>query len=293
MKSLVSIHKNAGDYLAVSRTTTDEKLIAMWLEGKSENTRAAYSLDIGLFFATIQKPIQAVMLEDLHAFARGLALAKVSSQARTRNAVKSLFSYAMSVGYIRMNPGAAWQTPKPPPDLAGRILTEEQVMTMLAREPDQRNHAILRLLYSSGVRVSELCSLTWHDVQPNAAIGGQITVLGKGNKRRSIPVSLNTYNEVLALRQEVGDDDPVFVSSYSDKPLDRSRVFRIVAEAGKRAGIKGVSPHWLRHAHASHALDHNAPIQLVKETLGHENIVTTNKYAHARPNTSSSTYLPV
>jgi len=95
-----------------------------------------------------------------------------------------------------------------------------------------------------------------------------------------------------ALRGDADYDAPVFTSRQGDEALTRVQVFNIVAKAAKRAGIPGkVSPQWLRHAHASHALDRGAPIHLVKETLGHANIVTTNNYAHARPSESSSTFL--
>jgi integrase/recombinase XerD len=286
---------NVGDYALVGRDTTDDRLIEMWLKkGKSENTKEAYRRDIDLFKSRVPKPIQAIMLSDLQEFSDSLesVFAKESSRARTRNAVKSLFSFAIEVGYIRVNPAAMLDTPKVPNNLAARIMTEEQVITMLSMEENERNRAILRLLYEGALRVSELCGLTWADVQPNAKIGGQVTVYGKGEKRRSVPISKAAYDMVLALRNGADYDGPVFTSRQGDKALTRVQVFKIVAEAAKRAGIPGnVSPHWLRHAHASHALDRGAPIQLVKETLGHANIVTTNNYAHARPNESSSTYL--
>jgi integrase/recombinase XerD len=80
-------------------------------------------------------------------------------------------------------------------------------------------------------------------------------------------------------------------ASRSGKPLERSRVTRIVREASQRAGITtNVSTHWLRHAHASHALDRGAPIHLVQATLGHRSVATTSRYLHARPDESSAAY---
>jgi len=286
-------HRNVGDYCAIARDTNDTKLIALWLDGKAYNTQVAYERDIQLFQTLVNKPIQDVLLEDVQTFGHLLTFNHLSSKARARNAVKSLFSFALRTGYIRINPAAAWRTPKTPDTLAERIMTQEQVYTVLANEKNARNHVIIRLLYNSAIRVSELCSLTWKDVQTNALTGGQITVFGKESKTRSIPISRETYGELLALRGAATLHDAVFVSFRSKKPLDRMQVFRIVQSAAHRAGIEGVSPHWMRHAHASHALDENAPIQLVKETLGHANIVTTNNYAHAKPNASSSTYLKI
>lgn len=293
-KALVKL-SNVGNYAVIGRDTTDDRLIDMWLhKGKSENTRQAYSRDIALFKSLVKKPIQAVLLEDLQAFSDALidAYDKESSRVRVRNAVKSLFTFAMEVGYTRVNPAAMVEAKKTPSDLAARIMTEEQVLNMLAREENERNRVILRLLYESGARVSELCALTWADVQPNATTGGQITVLGKGDKRRSIPVSKIAYDMLLTQRQGADYDEPVFKSPRKDDPLTRFQIFKIVVAAAQRVGIPGhVSPHWLRHAHASHALDRGAPVHLVRDTLGHASIVTTNTYAQARPSESSSTYL--
>ncbi len=117
---------------------------------------------------------------------------------------------------------------------------------------------------------------------------------GKGNKTRYVLISRGTFDELRRLAGESVDSDaPVFVSR-KDGPLDASQVHRIVKVAAKRAGLPGeVSPHWLRHAHASHALDRGAPISLVQATLGHASVQTTGKYLHARPNESSGRYLSV
>jgi len=98
---------------------------------------------------------------------------------------------------------------------------------------------------------------------------------------------------LVALRGAAGPDAPVFRSSKGG-PLDPSQVLRIVQAAAARAGLPGnVSPHWLRHGHASHALERGAPVHLVATTLGHASIATTGRYAHARPTDSSSRYLAV
>ena len=102
----------------------------------------------------------------------------------------------------------------------------------------------------------------------------------------------SVWNALMSLRKDAKDGDPVFRSRKGGH-LDESMVWRIVRKASKRAGIeKEVSCHWLRHAHASHALDRGAPIHLVQACLGHSSISTTGKYLHARPTDSSSRYLP-
>ena len=99
------------------------------------------------------------------------------------------------------------------------------------------------------------------------------------------------WQDLLSLDAPANPDAPVF-RSRTGKALDRSRVLRIVQEAAKRAGVDGdVSPHWLRHAHATHSLERGAPIHLVQATLGHASIATTSRYLHARPSQSSAQFL--
>jgi integrase/recombinase XerD len=94
--------------------------------------------------------------------------------------------------------------------------------------------------------------------------------------------------------RDAGVNEPVFSSRKLGGHLDRSQVLRVVQAAARRAGVAGkVSPHWMRHAHASHALDRGAPIHLVQATLGHSSVATTGRYLHARPTESSSKYLAV
>jgi site-specific recombinase XerD len=142
--------------------------------------------------------------------------------------------------------------------------------------------------------VSELCGLSWQDLQPGGD-SGQITVFGKGGVTRSIQIPPSVWKLLTSLRNAGAEsDDPVF---RSRKKIDGGRlrplaVFRIVRKAALRAGLQlPVSPHWFRHAHASHALDRGAPIHLVQATLGHASITTTGRYLHARPKESSGRFL--
>jgi site-specific recombinase XerD len=122
---------------------------------------------------------------------------------------------------------------------------------------------------------------------------GQVTLHTKGDESIAVLLSLNTWKELSKLRADSNDDDPVFISKKGGK-LDPSQVFRIVRKAAERANInKPVSPHWLRHAHASHALDRGCPIHLVKETLGHKSIAITGQYLHVKPEVSSSKFLSI
>jgi len=150
---------------------------------------------------------------------------------------------------------------------------------------------MLRFLYESGCRVSELCGLTWRDVQPRENGQAQVTIFGKGDKTRHVLISRRLHTELGRLRGEAGPDAPVF-PSRSGQALDQPAVFRVIQAAAKRAGIpQGVSPHWFRHAAASHALDNGAPISLVKEQLGHSSLEVTSVYVHARPTDGLFKYL--
>ena len=175
--------------------------------------------------------------------------------------------------------------------LADRILPETEIHRMLSLEPRERNRMLLTLLYASAVRVSELCNLCWRDVQANGE-GGQITVFGKGDQTRSIQLPPSVWKNLENLRGDAGEDRPLFPSRKRGGSLKPLGVLRIVRHAAARAGINlAVSPHWMRHAHASHALDRGAPIHLVQATLGHASITTTGRYLHARPKDSSGRFL--
>jgi len=297
--------------------TTDDQLITIWLHDKSDSTQEEYTRDIQQFREHVSVPLQLLTLPDVQTYADELKLLdiKPATIARRLKSIKSLLSFAQKTGYIRFNIGTMVKVPKFKKTLAERIMTEEQVFTMLAKEANARNHALLRLLYASGIRVSEVCDLTWRDVQPRED-AGQITVFGKGEKTRTILLMKEAFDEIMQLRVDVADTAPVFRSrggahGKAGGKLDASQVSRIVEAAAVRARIaiyteaimqdnkqiqrtrSRVSPHWLRHAHASHALENGASIAVVKETLGHESIETTASYTHVRPGTSSAQFLKI
>jgi integrase/recombinase XerD len=178
--------------------------------------------------------------------------------------------------------------------LAQRILDEDETLRLIEAAPPGRDRTLVKLLYASGVRVSELCGLCWRDTAARTATGGgQVTVFGKNGKTRTVLLKPAVWEQLSALRSPAaGPEEPVF-RSRKGGPLDVSQVRRIVYRASQSAGLPyRVSPHWLRHAHASHAIDRQAPLHLVQATLGHASIATTGRYLHARPDQSSGFYLP-
>lgn len=283
-----------GGYLGqVQQAENDHEVIGMWLHGRPETTQRAYAYEVKGLIQAIGKPLPSVTLGDLQRYFFTLGNLSPASRSRAINAAKSLFTFAQRIGYLQFNPCAAIISPKIKNTLAERILPESQVHALIALETHIRNRVLLRLTYGAGLRVSEVCGLKWKDAQSNGD-SGQITIFGKGGKTRVVLLSVDTWKELVGIRGTAGGDAPIFRSRKGAGHLHPSQAWRIVKGACTRAGIDAaVSPHWLRHAHASHALDRGAPIHLVQATLGHASVATTGKYLHARPGDSSAKYLGV
>jgi len=273
----------------------DTSLVELWLSLKtSAHTRRAYAAEIARFHAFAGKPLSGVTLADLQAFAEhlGQGSLKPASQNRALTALKSLLSFAQETGYLPFNAGAAVRLRPNRDALAQRILAESEIAKIIEAAPEGRDRLLLKLLYVSGVRVSEVCGLKWGDAMPRQD-GGQISVFGKGGKTRTVLLKRAVWQQLQSFRGAALAESPIFASRKGGGALDVSQVRRIVyAAAAKAALAKKVSPHWMRHAHASHALDRSAPIHLVQATLGHASVSTTGRYLHARPSESSSFYLP-
>ena len=289
----------------VAQADDDLHLIGLWLHGKSAHSQGAYKRDVDQFIDFVDLPLSQVRLQHFWQWADqlracGLAL---NSQARKLAAVKSLFSFGHRIGYLEFNVGAAVTLPTVPDRLNERILSEVIVQRILELETDLRNGVLLRLFYASGARVSELAHLIWGALMDRGTDGGrpvgQVTLLGKGQKTRTVLLSSDTWAEILEHYESekaagFGSRHDAVFRSRKGGSLSRQQIWRIVRKAARRAGLdQAVSPHWLRHAHASHALDNGAPIHLVKETLGHKSLTTTSKYTHAKPTDSSARYLKV
>ena len=280
-----------GFQIPPSQATSDDQLLELWLHSRPASTQRAYRADAGRFRHFVARELRRVTLADLQAFAGSLAALAEASRYRCLSAVKSLFAFGHLLGYFPFDVGRVLRLPAVRNRLAERILSEADLHRMLSLERDERNRLVLYLLYAAGVRRAELAGLRWQDLQATNE-GGQITVFGKGGKTRSIQLPLSLWKQAVALRGAGKDDDPVFLSRKGGAPLTDSGIWRIVKKAAQRAGLStAVSPHWLRHGHASHALDRGAPIHLVQATLGHASVATTGRYLHARPKESSSRYL--
>ena len=292
MKTQLALAEPVGFPSLVRQAQTDVQLLELWLHGRSGHTARYYRRNAGRFLAFVGKPLPMVTLGDVQAFTDTLADVAEGSRATAIASIKSLLTFGNRIGYLPVNVGAAVRLPKVKDTLAERILPELDVQRLIALLPAGRDHVMLRLCYAAGLRVSELVGIKRRDLQPRADGEGQVTVFGKGGKTRVILLPASVWREI----QGVGGAAP-------DAPLFRSRkgghlttrqAQRIVEAAAQSAGIEAaVSPHWLRHAHVSHALDRGAPAHVVRDTVGHANLSTTSRYAHARPTESSARYLAV
>ncbi|MBD2341999.1 tyrosine-type recombinase/integrase [Calothrix sp. FACHB-156] len=290
------------------------QLVSLWLATKrSKESHRAYENDIRAFvgFLLSEKPeqvrlsdidLRTININDVQAYAdflethptkTGKPLAP-ASRARRISAVKSLLAYGCKIKYLQFNAADDTLLPKPKDTLAERILSEMEVMTMVALTTKERDRLLIQLLYYTGARVGEVAALRWRDIRANRDGRGQVTLFGKGEKSRTVLIPQKVYEGLLGLRSKTDTKDAaVFKSRKGGQPLKDRQIRDIVAAAGKKAGIQGkVSPHWLRHSHASHSLDRGAPVQLVQRTLGHSSLHTTSRYAHAKPSDSSGLYLP-
>jgi integrase/recombinase XerD len=274
---------------------TDDKIVALWLRRyESENTVRSYKPKIKAFRAAVGS-LQRLTIEKMFSWAESLQGSPATRSANVAT-VKSLLRFAADMRYIPFDFGRPLKQPKRKDTLAERILTKEQALSIIeAAKGHRRNHALLRVLYSTGCRVSELVGLCWRDVQDRGGGRVQLTLFGKGGKTRHVLIfNQETCAALLSLRHGRCDTDAVFESRTWGGRLDRVNVDRLIKKYAKLAGVAGkVSAHWFRHAHASHSLDAGAPIHEVQHTLGHADLSSTSRYVHVRPDHSSSRFIAV
>ena len=237
---------------ALSKSLTDTEAIELWLRRqRCSATRSVYRRDMGRLTTCSDKTLAETDPLDLELFAEKLAgsgLAPIS-QGRTLAAIRSFFRLAERIGYCR-NVATGLELPRSEPALSERIIPQEDVKRMIELEPEGRNKVLLAVLYSAGLRVSELCGLRWRNLQARGD-AGQILIHGKGGRTRVVLLPAGAWGQFVPLKGTAAPDAPVF-ASRSGKPLERSRVRRIVRAASERAGIAAeVSSHWLRHGNPS------------------------------------------
>ncbi|HET6928403.1 MAG TPA: tyrosine-type recombinase/integrase [Hyphomicrobiaceae bacterium] len=280
-----------------TRATTDEQLLVSWLSSlTSGHTQRNFEMTARRFLVELRMGLRQATVEDVRD-----ALAKISagkSEASARQyvlRVKSLLGYAQKLGYTPFNAGATIKVRSDAANrganLAKRIMSEVEVSLLIRAAPSKRDRVMLEVIYAGGLRVSEIVALTWSDVLTRDQ-RVQLSIAGKGGKVRQVLLPEVVSRSLLSLRGDAGANDPVFISRKGAGRLLERTVNRMVKRAAAEAGVnEAVSPHWLRHAHGSHAIDRGASLPEVQTTLGHGNIATTSGYLHARPDTSSGLHL--
>lgn len=268
--------------------------IALWLAGRPATTQRAYSLEMKRLESSLSdRPFRSAELADLQRHAAALARLSLRSQARSIAALRSFYRFLARAGAIDRDPALPLISPAIPNDLAERILEAADVERLIASGGSALERLALRLLYMAGFRADELCGLRWRALGPRDE-GGQATVTGKGGKTRAVLLPPAIWGDLMALEPEnAAPGDPIFPAPRDPaRCMGQRQLLKIVKRAARAAGLSAkISSHWLRHAHASHALDAGAPIMLVRDTLGHASIATTNRYAHARPGDGSARFL--
>ncbi|MEX2513297.1 MAG: site-specific tyrosine recombinase XerD [Cyclobacteriaceae bacterium] len=275
--------KSFGYYLKIERSL-------------SANSMVAYGQDVEKLATYMEKNFPAVspleaQLYHLRQFVNDLAALPISefTQARIISGIKAFFKFLVYEDKISENPAKLLEAPKLTrklPDTLSFIEIEKILECIALGKPEgHRNRAILEMLYSSGLRVSELVNLKKGNVYGDI---GFLRILGKGNKERLVPIGrdalkyLDLYmNDVRVHQKPVkGHEEFVFLNRRG-KQLSRVMVFLIIKKLVAEAGIsKNVSPHTFRHSFATHLVEGGADLRAVQEMLGHESITTTEIYTH-------------
>ena len=258
------------------------------------NTVEAYMSDIEKFSAYLEGGADALLsvtLDELRSFVASLSDVGVHarSQARILSSLRSFYGFLKLDGFIAEDPTELLKSPKIGMHLPD-VLTVQEIDDIinaidLSKKEGQRNRAMIEVLYSCGLRVSELCSLRMSDLYLPEQF---IRVTGKGDKQRLVPISGRAIAELEAYfcdrnRIEIkpGYEDFVFISERLKKPLSRIMVFHFIKQLVVVAGVKKcVSPHTFRHSFATHLLEGGANLRVIQAMLGHESIATTEIYAH-------------
>ncbi len=265
-----------------------------------KTTIANYAEDLKMFFkmrpdAQTTDDLYARDIEDYIKFADGQGLA-TSTILRRISAIRSFYVFLSGEGYITEEI-KKFDSPKMPKRLP-TVLTIEEVETLLempdiTSDSGTRDRAMLEIMYATGLRVSELCELKMGEVNFQSRI---ITIIGKGNKQRSVPVSdfalqyLGNYVHLVRRRNPGRDTKYVFLNREG-KPISRQYFFKQVKKYAAMAGIDAeISPHTLRHCFATHLLEQGAELRAVQEMLGHTNLATTQIYTEVSTKRITSAY---
>lgn len=262
----------------------------------SDNSVVSYEDDINKLSVYIEKHHQAkkpeeVSLKDLQSFLKYISEFHFTetTQSRIISGIKHFFKFLVLENYLQANPAELLETPRIKRKLPVFLSVEEidQMLSLIDRSTPEgeRNLAMLETMYSCGLRVSELISVKISDLHTEE---GFISVIGKGDKQRLVPIGKGALKLIDNYRKyhrshiavKKNHEDMLFLSRRGT-PLTRQMVFYIIKDLAEKAGIKKIlSPHTFRHSFATHLVEGGADLRAVQEMLGHESITTTEIYTH-------------
>lgn len=260
----------------------------------SENSVEAYLDDVvklEKYFSETGKNIlpSEVTYQDMKSFIiwYGTDNKNTRTQSRTLSGIRAFFKFLLIEGEISENPASLLESPKIGLKLP-EVLSVAEIDRMidqidLSKPEGHRNKAIIETLYGCGLRVSELVNLRLTDIH---YAEGFVTVTGKGNKQRLVPISnkalreIDNYKDTRNHLPVINDGNIMFLNRRGSA-LTRSMIFTIIKDLAAKAGIrKNISPHTFRHSFATHMIEAGADLRAVQEMLGHESILTTEIYTH-------------
>jgi integrase/recombinase XerC len=276
--------------------------------GYSAHTLRSYRSNLEDFCTFLEQvgveEIEEVDLEILRAYIARLVSTKIKKVTICLkiSVFKAFFTFLFQNQYIDKNPAVRIRYPKTEKTLPHVLLSEQiekildfamctaqnKKLNDLEHYPQAlQNYALLELLYSSGLRISEAWSLTVEDLD---FAENQLSVVGKGNKGRVVPFNLAARKVLLELVELRHNSGTLFLSAKGVR-LGVRDAYRIVTEVSNSAGVEGVYPHLLRHTMATHMIDNDADIRIVQEILGHSSLITTQKYVHVSKKKLQAIYL--
>jgi len=259
-------------------------------KGLAGNSIESYQTDLARlsgWSAKNELDLEKLTRQDLREWLMDLATEKLSENSKRRmiSAVRGFYKFLMFDGHVASNPADDLVAPQKGVYLP-RFLNQAEIEILLSQpdvstEAGLRDRAVLELMYACGLRVSEVVNLKLGDADLDTGI---LTCTGKGSKTRRIPVGTSAVEwlkSYLALRRrhENIDVDNLFVTP-GGRPLDRQLIHGFIKQCAEKCGLRGVSPHTLRHSFATHLVQNNADIRSVQQMLGHADISTTQIYTH-------------
>ena len=268
-----------------------------YVKNYSKNTILSYNNDLLKFYDYLNGDLSKATTSDIKRYIKTLKNKKEKTLARNITTLRMFYDFLIKKKYINQSPMDPIDNPKIGKYLPS-VLTIEEMNKLLDLEPMDnftfRNRCILELLYSTGLRISELVGLKLENVNLEESF---VKVMGKGSKERIVPLNditteyLDKYiKEIRPLLLKKNQTDYLFLNNHG-KVLSRQAVFKMIKKRAQECNIKkDISPHTLRHSFATHLLQNGADIRFIQELLGHSDLSTTEIYTHIASSTLKKDY---